>query len=681
MANNIQTNFTAGELSPDIFGRVDLNKYQSGAETIKNWLVHVHGGVSTRPGFRYLGTALGTGRLIPFVFNTEQSYILEFTNLKMRIIKDDGFVVTPPGTTITEIVSPYTAADLALVKYHQISDTMYMTHPSYPIQKLTRTDHHVWTFTVVTTTSSVAAPAGLAGVNSIAVGSVTRDMKYKVAAVIDGEESLSSAAVTVTVDSPWTSGAVVTLSWTAVAGADSYVVYKNSRGFWGFMGSTEDNGFIDDNINENITRGPMSDNTPFSGANLYPASVGLFEQRIFYSGSNNFPQTVYGSQPSLLDNFAKSSITLDTNSLEFTLFTEKAERVRHIVEMDTLVLLTSESERLLDHGANTDALTPTSVKNRRRSGFGSSDVKPVKVGSELMFIQRGGNVARNFFYSLQADGYDSSDLTLLARQLFRGYTITDWAYQQDPEKIIWVVRSDGALLGLTYDKKQEVWGWHQHETQGEVVSIAVLNGDAEDGIYMIIKREVGGSDVYYVEKMSNGDRTDVTTSFCVDSGLSYDGVAVKTFTGLDHLIGETVAILADGNVMPTQVVDATGSVTISIAAEKVHIGLPFTADLFTLRMAIPSGSGTIQALRKVIDVLWLRVENTLGLKVGPDIDRLTIVKSRTNENYDMATGLHTGDIQINNNDSLNREGQVLVRVDTPLPATLRAIIYEVDIND
>ena len=164
---HMQASFTAGELSPSLHARADLSKYHSGVRLMRNFLVHKHGGASNRPGTKFVTETLGDGvaRLIPFQFNVEQSYVLEFTHLRIRIIKDGGLVVFPAGHgsegQIVEVVTPYTAAQLRRIAFVQSADVLFLVHPDHHPRKLSRTDHHAWTLSTIAFGTSIAAPTGV----------------------------------------------------------------------------------------------------------------------------------------------------------------------------------------------------------------------------------------------------------------------------------------------------------------------------------------------------------------------------------------------------------------------------------------------------------------------------------------------------------------------------------------
>lgn len=702
MANRIiRSNFTGGEVTPEFFGREDISRYNNSLEICKNFVPQVYGGLKSRPGTLLVSAALlslldvGSSenvRLIPFTFNTEQSYVLVMGDLKMVIVKDGGLVVYPTGHpsagNIVVITTPYTSARVPEIRFTQIFDTMYMTHPAVTPYKLQRSDHHLWTYTAVAA-SRLSSPGSLTAgfYPSHSAGSDVAPYEYAVSCVAgDGAEG-SLSYVSIDVDVVWPSGVGVLLQWNKNSSAHHYRIYKRKyNGAWGLIGEASQAivgliDFLDDNI-EPSTQGLPTQNNPITTSGSYPTGVGLFEQRAFYGGSDNQPQTVHASQTAILDHFDYTSPSLDTDALEYTLFSTMSERILHFVAMEKLLVFTSESEKILDHGANSDALTPTSVYVRTRSRFGSGSVPPMVIGSEVMFVPRDGVSIRNMFYSLEQDGYDTDDMTLFAAHLFEDQKITDWAYQED-RGIIWVVTDAGALLSLTYNKKQQVWAWAQHPTDGTVKSIASINTSSGSEVYIDVLRYNQSSSTTYhmLEKLYEGNRTAPETSFCVDSGVEYIVTTPTTGFALPHLATRTVDVLADGAVYKNVTLTSLGVGVLPVAASHIIAGLPFTCEFQPVRLSVPLGGTTIQGMYKSINRVTLRTKNTRGLSVqNPNGDSVDL-KPRGHELYGNPSSLVTGDTLVITKDFYNTDGQILIRQTNPLPAHIIALMMEVELED
>jgi hypothetical protein len=238
-----------------------------------------------------------------------------------------------------------------------------------------------------------------------------------------------------------------------------------------------------------------------------------------------------------------------------------------------------------------------------------------------------------------------------------------------------MVSSSGKLLGLTYVPEQQIGAWHQHDTDGVFESICVVAEGAEDVLYAVVKRTINGATKRYVERM-RPRATTLEDAFHVDAGLTYIGTPATVFSGLGHLEGKTVSILADGAVH-RQLVVVSGSVTLDVAASKVHIGLPIIADLQTLPLAMDL-PGFGQGTKKNVNKIFLRVDKSSGINAGPSFDALVAAKIRTTEAYGSAPRLQTRIIEVVNKSAWGDDAQVCVRQSDPLPLTITA--YTLDLS-
>jgi len=384
-------------------------------------------------------------------------------------------------------------------------------------------------------------PFSTAGLTYTSGGSAEYPKKtlyYKVIAVNDaGEESPNGLAVsTAVVGNPWLSGAEVVLTWNAAVGGGitGYNIYRsdNFNSIFGFIGYTTGLTFRDDNIAPDYTDSPQISQTPFTGAGNYPGAVAIFQQRLVLARTDSQPQTVFASQTGLFSNFSTSDPLKDSDAIEATIASRQVNEIRHLVPIRQLLVMTSSTEWLC--GAN-GPITPTDISFDVQGYRGSSDVPPVVIGNTVLFLQRGGQVVRDLRYQLQDDSYTGDDLSVMSPHLFEGRNIIAWAYQGNPDSILWCVRDDGVLLGLTYLREQEIWAWHRHDTNGLFESICSLPGDPgqPDEVYVVVKRLVNGSWVRFVEQFR--DRLpddDLSQAYFVDAGLSWDNpVVVSGFSG------------------------------------------------------------------------------------------------------------------------------------------------------
>lgn len=559
MSSVLQPTFAAGELSPSASARTDIARYYTGLKLCRNFMVMPYGGVRNRAGTKFVCEVKDSTkrcRLIPFQFNDVQTYVLAFGDLNMRVIKDGGQVLYSAGPSVGqpfELALPYTQNDLSLLNFTQSADVMTFAQPSYKPRELSRLAHDNWTTAEISLAPRIAAPASAAAVS--AGGSGTQQTwRYQVTAVLDDgntlDESLPATSNSVT---SFADTAIATITWPAVTGATYYIVYKDNAGagIYGFIGRATALTFTDNNITAVKTDTPPNGNDPFVGAGNYPGAVGYYQQRLVFAGSDLSPQTVWMSKTGLFKNFSFSTPNKDDDAITFTIASREVNRMRHLLGLRKLLGLTSGGEWTFS-GADT-GLTAKTVQASQEGYDGSAIVPPVVVGNSAVYVQARGSRVSSFGYSLNADGFAADDLTLFSAHLFRGRELTNVAYQKIPDSIVWYVRDDGILLGLTYLPEQQLVGWHWHDTDGFVESIACVPEGQEDALYMVVRRTVNGVQKRYIERMASRQITSIEDAFFVDCGLTYDGRNTdnaKTFTlsgGTTWKFPEVVTMTAVGH--------------------------------------------------------------------------------------------------------------------------------------
>lgn len=531
MSEVIQPSFSAGEVAPATYARVDLARYYTALKTCRNFVVLPEGGAQNRSGTRFITEVKNSNartRLIPFQFSTEQTYILEFGNLYIRFVSMGGQVVS--GGVPYEIVSPYTTAQLPGLKFTQSADVMTIVHPDHPPRELSRLAPTNWTLTAITFEPGIAAPTGLAATPRTGGTGDTTEYQYKVTAVSSiSEGSVESwASNTATVNS-FDDKPGATLAWTAVAGADHYNVYKNkSSGVFGFIGQSAGTTFNDINIT------PATDNTvpigydPFADGNN-PSVVGYYQQRMAFAASRANPQTVWLSRTGDFHNFGYSDPNKDDDGIEFVIASRQVNQIRHLVSLRELLAMTSGAEIAIT-GSSDSGITPANVSAVEQSYFGSSDVLPAIYANTALYVQARGGKLSTLAYNYVSDGFQPQDVSVMSSHLLRGFTIQDQAFALAPNGVLWMARNDGMLLGFTFLPDQQVFGWSWHDTDGQVESVASVPEDDEDALYMIVRRTVNGVTKRYIERMASRQLTKYGTgdfwfdrAFFVDCGLTYDG--------------------------------------------------------------------------------------------------------------------------------------------------------------
>lgn len=721
----IQHSFNAGELSSLIYqSRADLAKYKNGLVTCLNYMPVIQGPLTRRPGTYFVAPTKNSGskqsRLVPFEFSTTQAYILEFGDLYVRFFTLDGQLLS--GGSPYEVVTPYTEADLPSLRFTQSADTLYITHPSYPPRKLQRFAATNWQLNTIsfidgpylqintsTTTLTPSATSG-AGVTitasaatfvasdvgrCIRLGYYPPDWKATTAYAKDQTVKNDSGKIYVATTGGTSAGAGGPTGYNTEITDNTvkwrYVTDVSER--WGWATIT---GYTD-STHVTVTVSSVFHNTTatldwrmgvWGTANGYPAVSTFYEDRLVFSGTPQYPQRVDFSNVSDYERFAPTNtagVTTAAEGFSITLNSKDVQVVRWMVgDEKGLLVGTTSGEWVVRPSANSEALSALNVSAKQPTSYGSANVAPVRAGRAALYVQRAGRKLREMVFVIDADGYKSPDMTALAEHITRG-GVTELAYQKELHSIVWAVRADGALLGFTYDRDQDVVAWHRHKLGGAfgssnavVESVACIpkSDGSRDELWLQVKRTVNGSTVRYIEYLTKvwevGDAA--ADAFYVDSGSTYSGVPVTSLSGLNYLEGQTVQILADGAVLPPQVVTA-GAISLSVASSKVQVGLGYNSDGQRCRDDAGAADGTAQGKTRRINHITMRMIDTLGLKVGRSFNNLSpVVFREVLSHMTTAVSLFTGDQQIDWEGDYDFDGTICWRQDQPTPGTIAAIM-------
>ena len=433
--------FTAGEMSSSMQGRTDFQKYFNAATRIENFVVLPHGPVTRRPG-TYFTSEVKTSslktRLIPFTFSTEQAYILEFGNQYIRFFKDDGQIQS--SGSAYEISSPYLTTELFNIKFAQSADVMYLCHPNHPVRKLSRTAHTSWTLTEIEFTDgpyldlnlsdTTLTPSGTTGsitITASATAGINGGSGF-LSTDVDRLISLKDGYVKITAV-----GSTTSITTTVKSDLDNTTATKD----WSFGAFSETTG--------------------------HPSVVSFFEQRLVFAGTTNNPQTMYFSKSGDYENM--TSGTADDAAMVYTIASNQVNAIQAMKATRTLIVMTTGGEYAVSAGTGI-AITPTNISIVKQSNYGSSNVDALSIGNATIFLQRAKRKIRELAYNFDSDGYVAPDLTILADHISET-GIIQMDYQQEPYSVVWGVRSDGVLVGLTYNRLENVVAWHRHIIGGK----------------------------------------------------------------------------------------------------------------------------------------------------------------------------------------------------------------------
>ncbi|MEN9709574.1 MAG: hypothetical protein RIQ68_1982, partial [Pseudomonadota bacterium] len=444
--------FAGGEISPEMFGRIDDAKFQTGAARLRNFISRPQGPAENRAGFMYVNSnksATYKSRLVPFTYSTTQTMVIELGQQYIRfhtmgaslqqgspaayngatayvvgdIVSSGGVNYyckaattgnAPPNTTYWyaepatgeyEIPSPYVEADIFDIHHVQSADILTLVHPNYPPKELRRLGATKWTLVDVSFSSTMTAPTGVSVAATWPTPGAGYTYSYKVTAVASDliTESPASSAASVS-NNLLQTGAINTISWSAVTGASLYNVYKLQGGVYGYIGQTASTSIVDDNITPDLGLTPPTYDTVFNSSGNYPAAVSYFEQRRCLAGTNNEPQTIWMTKSGTESNMSYGLPIKDDDRIKFRVAAREANTIRHIVPLTQLILLTSAAEWRVT-SVNSDAITPTTISVRPQSYIGASNVQPVIINNSLVYCAARGGHVRELGYSWQSNGF------------------------------------------------------------------------------------------------------------------------------------------------------------------------------------------------------------------------------------------------------------------------------------
>ena len=417
----------------------------------------------------------------------------------------------------------------------------------------------------------------------------------------------------------------------------------------------------------------------FSTVTGFPSAVAFYEQRLVFASTTQQPQTLFFSVGGSFEDFA-AGVDAD-DALTYTLGSNQVNIIRYLQAGRVLLVGTSGGEFVVTSSEDAP-LSPTNAVVKRQATYGSADIQPVQVANVTLFVQRAKRKLRELVFDLNTDSYQAPDMTILAEHITET-GIKEMSLQQEPDNVVWCVLENGKFVGMTYRREENVIAWHEHliggafgsDAFGHVESVATIPGDLnEDDTYLVVKRTIGGATKRYIEYFSSFDfGSDVEDAFFVDSGLTYSGSSATSISGLDHLEGQSVSILANGATHPDKTV-SSGAITLDFAVTKAHIGLNYSSTLQTMRIEAGGTEGTAQGKTKRIHEVVLRLFRTVGVKVGSSETELDRIPFRSSaQAMTAAIPLFTGDKEIEFRGGFDTDGFVVVQQDQPLPLTVIGI--------
>lgn len=668
------SNFTKGELDPRIIGRVDLEAYYQGVKEATNVLSIPQGGLKKRGGMRFIGEALASGRLENFSFSTEQNYLMVFTNLRMQVYKEGVLQTNINGSGNDWLAVPWTDAQLTTFDYIQSADSIIITHPDVEPQIIQRSSDTDWSIAALPLTNipqfdynDAGSPATTPEIQVVTFTNDTNGDRFRLSldGILTEDIAYSKDDVTATADNirialqdlPNTGSSGISVvgapsSYTVTFAGDSADDYLPMVGVVVYSKS------VDFEMGTNTTQdGASRSEDSWSALRGWPRTCTFHEQRLWFGGSLSLPSTIWGSKTNDPFNF-DAGRGRDDEGVTATLATDQVNAVTGIISNRALQIFTTGAEFYIP----VSPITPEKVAVKPQTNLGSKRVRPVTIDGVTLFLQRTGKALYQFQFLNDFQSNESRSVSLLAPHLIKdpirlavsqGTSTTDASY-------VYILNNDGTMTVFNTQSLEGVQSFTRWETDGPIFGVAVVDND----LYTLSARTVGGVPRFYIEVVDETLNT--------DSSL-YQLVNSATITGLSHLEGRTVKIVADGAVMADEVVTG-GQVTIERVAVNAEVGLEYQPRVETMPFNIGLNNGPNAAQKKRI----MRCAIQLFESVGVIVNGQRLADKTTGVNQFDAPQPQTGFKRVFLH-GWSLEASVTITQTTPMPFTLLALDLEVKV--
>jgi hypothetical protein len=717
----VQTNFSSGEVDPLLRMRVDTGAYQNGAATLRNCSLLNTGGVSRRSGTRYLATLSGDSRLLPFEFSSSERYVFALSNARLDIFSTSGTLLT----TITSGV-PWTGAQLRQISYTQAADVMILCHPSWAPRVVRRTGASSFTISAFTfdtsldgnkiyqpyykfaddtVTISVNAVSGTGRTitasssvfTSAYVGTIVRwkDVEILITAYTNGttlvgnikgtlEGSLdinplrtehTSDVVEVThALHGFATGQSVTISgangfagisFAQINGTFSITVIDDNRYSYATghnANSSEDGGGPSVKFTSSTTSTRDWSEQTYSAVNGYPGAVAFHENRLWFGGSSAVPDGLWASKIGLFFNFDVGE-GFDDESIQITIGSEDISNVKHIVSNRDLQIFTASGEFFVPR-SSTQTVTPTAIRISRQTPFGSSDVTPLPFDGATLFVQGSGKSVREFVYNDSANGYASTDITLLSSHLINspidmavlfGSTVRG-------EQYALVVNNDGTMAVFNSARSENVAGWTTWEFGSKSINLFRSVCTLGELVFVAVQRNL----IYTLELLSDAE------ALTVDSAVSLTGSASTTWTLGAYYANQVVDVVSSNMYLGTYTANGSGVITLTDSVTKVIAGFTYPVEITTLPVQLQLPTGSLLGMPKRINRVLVGLNSTLSCVVSNN----SLLLRQVTDDLSVAPALFTG-IKEFFLLGYNREAKVTITQDEPLPLRVLGMNMEV----
>ena len=628
-ANNkaIKTNFTAGQVSPLIYGRGDLGIFENGARTLENVIIYPTGGISRRRGLRCIDKLSGGARLIPFEFNTEQTYLLCFMEQKVRIYRNNNLV--------TELKTPWTLQQLDTINWTQSADTLLIVHPDVPPKQISRYNGDVWKvedWEYYSEDGKVYCPY------------------YN---FYQHKESISASG---------TSGNI-TLSATNEIFSSGYIGsrIRLNNGEVVITGYN-DSKTLTAQVTKNLNNGNATtdwEESSFSALRGWPNSVTFHQDRMVIGGSRSLPNRLWLSKSSDLFNFDIGE-GLDDEAIEFAILSDQVNAIKAVVSARHLLVFTTGAEWMVTG----QPLTPESIELSRQTTVGmytGCNVPPQNVDGATLFMSASGRQMREFLFADVEQAYQAKDLTLLSPEIIKHPV--DCTFHPD-DSVLYVVLADGTVSCLTTYRTEQVTAWSKLTTAGKFRSVTAIGEE----IYFCVCR----NNTWYIEKMED--------DWWVDGSIKQTSATPQTiWTGLDDFEGDEISVIADDFTIGLCKVK-NGTIELEEPASEIIVGYPYEHVIEPLPYMLEGARPyPPKALRVVQGLFRIVNSRSLRINIGGGYFEVPLKKMYRDRLLDAPANIYNGDVELHSLGWIKDMEKPIwsIKSSVPVPFTLLSAVVEI----
>lgn len=620
-----KTNFTAGEISRRILGRGDLRAFENGALKLENVFIHPTGGVSRRPGTDLIGPTLGNGRLISFEFNTEQTYLLVFTDSKIQIYRDDNLVAT--------VDSPYSEAQIPKLCWTQSADTLILCHPDIEPRLLTRSSHTSWSL------------------NTITYKTQDGQTYHPTHRFVDPAVTLdpSATAGTITLNA---SDSIFSSAWVGKV----IDIHEGQLEITGYTNPTSVSATVLKDLSSHDETNIWYEKA-FTDEHGWPATVAFHQDRLVFGGSRDLPNRLWFSKSGDIYNFSLGE-GLDDEAISFAILSDQVNAITAIFSGRHLQVFTSGAEWMVTGSP----LTPSTVQVNRQTRVGSPIdryVPPINIDGATLFTSRNGKEIREFLYADVEAAYKSTDLALLARHLIKQPQDQDY---DATRRLLFVVMEDGTIGVLTVYRDENIAAWTKMTTLGNYKSVCCLNND----VYFLIERH----GTYSIEKMNDDHVLDAQKT-------ASSPTPTYEWCGFEEYATHRIYYEDENGFAASRTVFANGCFTTIYRVTDITMGYYYTHIIEPLPPSILSPAGAGRASRLV--EARFRLENTKSLYLDIGLG----LNDYLENDIDLTVEDFTGDKAVRSIGWRKDLTKPLWRIDQIYgrPFTLLSVTTETKVND